>query len=110
MSGKSKKTIDQRIAKRATLDNFTKGKKWSKPIKVSELIEAIKDNNNSKTFSEVLGDDAKNPGCYKWWAEKEYVEKLLNKIFDNEKLKTKFSETEFDQIFEKIRSVAYPFH
>jgi len=102
MSGKSKKTIDRRITKRATLDNFTKGKKWSKPINVSDLINAIKGNNNSTTFRDVLGDEADNPGCYKWWAKKEYVEKLLSKIlFDDESHKAEFSEAEFNEIFEK---------
>ena len=32
---------------------------------------------------------------------------MLNKIFDNEKLKTKFSVTEFDQIFEKNEENLY---
>lgn len=80
-------------------------KEWSRPISVSEIIDALR-KKDYDIASKIL-INANNPGCYKWWAEKEYVEKLLNKIFDNEKLKTKFSETEFDQIFEKNEENLY---
>ncbi len=98
MAKKKAKTIEQRITERPVLEKFAEKKRWCELIDASELIAAIKDKKNPK---ELLGDDAKNPGCYKWWAKKDDVEILLSKIlFDDEKHKNIFSETDYSQLFE----------
>lgn len=105
MSKKTKKIVNQEIANSTFLENFVKGKKWSELINVSNLINATKGNNNSTTFSDILGE---KPGCYKWWAKKEDVEKLLSQIlYNDEKHKAIFSETDFSQIFETNKENLY---
>ena len=108
MSKKTKKIVNQGIANRTFLENFIEGKKWSELINVSDLINAAKGNNNSKTFSDFLGEKAKNPGCYKWWAKKEDIEKILSLIlYNDEKHKNIFSETDFKQIFKTNKENFY---
>ena len=99
MSEKKTKKIERIIKAKRDLKKFAKKKR--KLIDVSDLIKAI--NNNPEEFKEKLGDEAKNnPGCYKWWAEKDDVEKLLSKIlYGDEKHKNIFSETDFNEILEK---------
>ena len=106
MAKKKTKTIEQRINERPDLEKFAKGKKWSELINVSDLI-TIKDNPNE--FRNVLGEnEAKNPGCYKWWAPKDDVEKMLSKIlFGDEEHKNIFSEIVFNRIFEKNKEGLY---
>ena len=99
MGEKKTKKIERIIKNRQFLDNFTEGK-WCELINVSDLI-TIKDNPNE--FRNVLGEnEVGNPGCYKWWAEKDDIEKLLSKKLSvDKKLKKLFSENEFSDFFEK---------
>ena len=99
MGEKKIEKIKRIIKNRQFLDDFTEGK-WCELIDVSKLIAAIKDKNNPTGFSNELGENAKNPGCYKWWAKKDDIEKLLSKKLSGiEKYHKLFSENEFSDFF-----------
>jgi hypothetical protein len=67
------------------LKNFIAKKNWEKKIDVSKLLETLnkRDQHSAREFSNMLGENANCPGCYKWWAKKKDVEELLGKITGN---------------------------
>lgn len=66
-------------------------KEWSRPIPVSEIIDALR-KKDYKTVSKIL-KNANNPGCYKWWATENNVNDLLKQLYGK-----KYNKDIFEQI------------